>query len=440
MSLLVFAFISGLLTILAPCIWPILPVVLSSSATGGKRTPLGITIGIMLSFGILTLALSYIVSRFSFDPQLLRSSAVIILFVMGLTLLIPRLSAWLERIVGKISNRFSIMPNQASEGFGRGLITGLSLGVVWTPCAGPILATIASLSATQSVNSSVVVVTIFYVLGVGVPLFILALLGRGILKTTTRLNKYTGRIQQIFGFIIILTAFLILTGFDRVLQVKLLDAFPSYSTKLTSLENNPLVQKELHNLKQQKTEIGSLPLGLSNKLSDYGIAPDFTEIAHWLNTEKPITIGELKGKVVLVDFWTYTCINCIRTLPHLTSWYEKYHDKGLVIIGVHTPEFEFEKKTENVERAITQYTIGYPVAQDNAFGTWNAYQNRYWPAKYLIDAKGHIRYTHFGEGEYDTTENAIRTLLEEAGNTPPPESKPMKDETPQTQNTAETYR
>ncbi|MCR4329359.1 MAG: cytochrome c biogenesis protein DipZ [Candidatus Roizmanbacteria bacterium] len=441
MTLLFFAFLSGLVTILAPCIWPILPVVLSSSATGGKRTPLGITLGIIVSFGVLTISLSYLVSILSFDPDVLRYGAVIIIFIMGLSLLMPPLSALLESTVSKISGKFLSQKSTPAHGFGKGFITGLSLGVVWTPCAGPILATIAALASTQTFSAQLFLVTFFYVIGLGIPLFLFALAGRSILKITVKLNRFTGRVQQVFGAIMIITAFLILTGFDRVLQAKLLDIFPSYSTALTKLENNSSVQKGLNELKQDDTSSQRFSFGTQQKLKDYGEAPEFTGITNWLNADgKPLTMSQLKGKVVLVDFWTYTCINCIRTLPQVKEWYDKYHDKGLVIVGVHTPEFEFEKKTENVEKALEQFKIQYPVAQDNNYTTWNAYNNLYWPAKYLIDAKGHIRYTHFGEGEYDTTEQAIRTLLEEKGTTTLPQpKKSAPDDTPQNALTPETY-
>ncbi|EKD79352.1 MAG: cytochrome c biogenesis protein [uncultured bacterium] len=167
-------------------------------------------------------------------------------------------------------------------------------------------------------------------------------------------------------------------------------------------------------------------------------APDIIGITNWLNSE-PLTLDELKGKVVLIDFWTYTCINCIRTLPHVQGWYEQYQDDGLMVIGVHSPEFEFEKDTGNVQDAIEMYGLTYPVAQDNDFATWKNYNNRYWPAKYLIDAEGNIRYTHFGEGEYDKTESAIRELLAEAGATLTDEVQDLPDETSLYSTTPETY-
>jgi thiol-disulfide isomerase/thioredoxin len=170
----------------------------------------------------------------------------------------------------------------------------------------------------------------------------------------------------------------------------------------------------------------------SADLPNLGQAPELTGITKWLNTQNPLSLQQLQGKVVLVHFWTYTCINCIRTLPYVTSWYEKYKDKGFVVIGVHTPEFEFEKGTQNVERAIKQYKINYPVPQDNDYNTWRAYNNRFWPAEYLIDTKGNIRRTHFGEGEYNETEEAIKTLLRKAGATVDRSLTPIEDQTPQT--------
>ncbi len=430
--LLLFAFISGIITIFAPCIWPLLPVILSSSSTGGKAKPLGITLGIMASFTLFTLTLSYIVKLIPFDPDILRLFAVIVIGFLGLTLIIPALNEIVEGFVSRLSSRTN--NSTPTSGFKGGFFTGFSLGIVWSPCAGPILATIATLSATQSVNLSIVFVTLAYVTGVGIPLFIFATIGNRLFTGTRKLNKYTGRIQQVFGVVMILTAIAIYTNFDKTLQVKLLSYFPSYSNFVTNLESNSAVKKQLDALKGTGKGIDY------NSMHDnYGTAPEFTGISKWLNVEKPLTMESLKGKVVLIDFWTYTCINCIRTLPHVTAWYNKYHDKGFVVIGVHTPEFEFEKKTENVQNAIKRFNIHYPIAQDNDYSTWNAYSNQYWPAKYLIDAKGTIRHTHFGEGEYDVTEKAIQDLLKEAGNSVDTTLTNVSDDTPQSRISPETY-
>ncbi len=410
--LLIFAFLSGLVTIFAPCIWPLLPIILSSSTTGEKNKPLGITLGILVSFTLATLTLSYIVKIIPFDPNVLRLFAVVVIGFLGLTLLIPKLSQILEGYVSRLSSKFT--PKTKKDGFLGGFVTGFALGIVWSPCAGPILATIATLAATRSVNAQIILVTVVYVIGIGIPLFIFALLGSKFFNESKLLSKYTGRVQQVFGAVMVLMALAIFTNYDKVLQVKLLNMFPSYSSFLLKLEDNPTVKNQLDAIKGNNSQKVDMPFPQASLLKDYGPAPDFTGISHWLNSE-PLTIQSLRGKVVLVDFWTYTCINCIRTLPYVTSWYEKYKDMGFVVVGVHTPEFEFEKNTANVANAIKQYKIHYPVAQDNDYGTWQAYDNHYWPAKYLIDAKGNLRYIHFGEGEYENTEKAIQDLIKEAG-------------------------
>ncbi len=440
--LLVFAFIAGLVTILAPCVWPLLPVILASTSTGEKRKPLGVTLGIITTFALFTLTISYIVKIIPFDPNILRLFAVVVIGLLGLILVIPKLSQVVEGWVSRLSSSVGNKARGAhDEGFKGGFILGSALGIVWTPCAGPILATIATLAATRSLNIETILVSLVYVIGVGIPLFFFALGGRWIFTKTRFLSKHTGRVQQIFGIVMIITAIGIFTNYDKILQAKLLDTFPRISS-FVKVENNKEIKQQLNLLKKKsdemKKDVPKINLQ-QNNLPNLGKAPEFVGIYKWLNTEKPLTMAALRGKVVLVDFWTYTCINCIRTLPFVTSWYEKYKDKGFVVIGVHTPEFEFEKKTENVENAIKQYSIHYPVPQDNDYATWNAYSNQYWPAEYLIDAQGNIRRTHFGEGEYDQTEMAIKKLLEEAGAKIDTELLNVKDQTPKTTLSPETY-
>jgi cytochrome c biogenesis protein CcdA/thiol-disulfide isomerase/thioredoxin len=437
--LLFFAFLSGLVTIFAPCIWPLLPIILSSSASGGHRKPLGITLGIMLSFGILTLSISYLVRIIPFDANSLRFIAVLVIGFLGVVLVVPKLSGILEVYVGRLSGKLNIGNRQSSTGFHSGFIIGLALGIVWTPCAGPILATIATLAATQAVNLSVILITSVYVIGVGIPLFIFATFGKYIFTSSRVLSKYTGRIQQVFGIIMILTALSIATNYDQVLQAKLLDAFPQFNSSLNSFENNSTVKKELDALKGKPQAGNNQAQDTTGLFNVNTPAPDFTGATKWLNTAKPLSIADLKGKVVLVDFWTYTCINCIRTLPHVTGWYDKYKDKGFVVIGVHTPEFQFEHDINNVLNAIKMYNIHYPVVQDNNYAIWNNYNNQYWPAEYLIDAKGNIRREEFGEGEYDKTEMAIQSLLKEAGQKVTSSLDNLPDQTPTIQLSPETY-
>lgn len=431
--LLLIAFISGLITILAPCIWPLLPVVLSASALGGRRRALGISLGIVSSFGVFTLLTSYLVSLLAFDANILRIFAVSVIGLLGMTLLVPALSKRFEAQVSGFSGKFG-SKLQVTGGFWGGLILGLALGVVWTPCAGPILATIATLAATKAVNLQIVIVTFVYCFGIGIPLFVLASFGSKIFAKSKFVGGYTGRLQQIFGAVMILTALAIFTNYDKVLELKLLSSFPSYSQLLDKFEG--LAGGQLNSIKGKGGSTGQKIQ--SSNLRNYGPVPEFAGIANWLNSNS-LTMSQLRGKVVLVDFWTYTCINCIRTLPYVTSWYEKYKDRGFVVVGVHTPEFEFEKNTANVAAALKQYKINYPVAQDNDYKTWNAYSNQYWPAHYLIDARGNVRDFHFGEGDYDKTEEAIKQLLVEAGSAVDSNLVNFADQTPKTELTAETY-
>jgi thiol-disulfide isomerase/thioredoxin len=291
-------------------------------------------------------------------------------------------------------------------------MTGMSLGVVWSPCAGPILATIAALAVTREVSVDVVLVTLAYVTGVGIPLLLFSSAGAWLFTKSRLITRYTGRIQQAFGIVMILAAIGMYTNYDTVVAATLLDTLPTYAHWQNTLEGHPLVQAQLEMLTRKHftpTAAVALP--------DLGPAPDFVGITQWLNTSTPVSLSQLRGKVVLVDFWTYACINCIRTLPHVTSLYEKYKETGFMVIGVHTPEFAYEKRTANVERALQQYKIHYPVAQDNDYATWNAYHNRYWPAQYVIDTKGHLRMVHTGEGAYEAIETAVKVLLQEAGST-----------------------
>ena len=434
------AFISGLFTILAPCIWPLLPIVLADvTQSNSKRRPLGITAGVAISFAFFTLAISALESSIGFSPNVLRKMAVVVLLVIGISMVVPALSRRMEASISSISGKFGgIGKNQRSD-FSGGFVTGLALGVVWTPCSGPILASVATLAATNKVSLQVVVVTLFYVAGVSIPLFGFAVGGQKLLAKSRRLSKHTGRIQIASGVIMIITAVGIYTNYDKTIEAKLLNAIPSYSNALTKIESGSGVTKALSKLKGSKSVPTTVSGNQSGLFNANETAPEIRGIEKWLNTSGPQTLASLKGKVVLVDFWTYSCINCLRTLPHVEAWYNKYHSSGFEVIGVSTPEFAFEKDPGNVSRAIKQYGIPYPVALDNNYKTWNAYNNQYWPAEYLIDATGKIRRTEFGEGNYPESEQAIRTLLANAGHKITVAPSDLPDTTPQTQLTPETY-
>lgn len=358
--------------------------------------------GFILSFTFFTLFLSSIVKQFGIPSDTLRNFSVIVIALFGLSLLIPRIQLWTEGLFARVAN---LIPSSAGKtGFGGGVVIGLSLGLLWTPCVGPILASVISLAITGTVTSDAFYLTLAYSLGTAIPMYLVIISGRSLFTKVPWLLSNTGKIQKAFGLIMIITAFAIYQGLDRNFQTYILTKFPQYGAGLTKFEDKAFIKSELEDMSTKEA-----------KLARPGnLAPELKVGGEWLNTD-PLAIAQLKGKVVLVDFWTYTCINCIRTIPYLKSWDEQYRDKGLVIIGVHAPEFEFEKKLTNVAKAVQDFGITYPVMQDNDFATWRAFRNNYWPAKYLIDAHGNIRYTHFGEGEYDQTEMAIQQLLKESG-------------------------
>lgn len=404
-----FAFLAGIITILSPCILPILPIVLSGSVGSGKRKPQGIVTGFVLSFTFFTLFLSALVKATGVSADALRGLSIAIILIFGVSLLLPQFQVIMEKIFSKLSNRFAVKGTR--EGFGGGVLIGLSLGLIWTPCVGPIIASVITLAATSEVSFAAFFITLAYSLGTAIPMLAIMYGGRGLLQKIPWLLPNTNKIQKGFGILMILTAIGIFFNIDRRFQTYILTTFPQYGTGLTKFEDNDAVKNQLDKLFKKDNDKASAPAGLKDtKIA----APEIIPGGVWLNSE-PLTMKELRGKVILIDFWTYTCINCQRTFPYLNDWHDKYKEKGLVIIGVHSPEFEFEKSEKNVAEAIEDFGLKYPVIQDNNFDTWNAYSNRYWPAKYLVDKDGLIRYTHFGEGAYAETEKVIQNLLIESG-------------------------
>lgn len=404
--LLIFSFLAGVVTVLSPCILPVLPILLSGGAAKGPSRPLGIVLGVITSFTFFTLALKSLVEFTGINAQYLRIGAIIIIAFFGLTMLFP----WLGNLFAKATtpieeagSKLQVQSQKVKSGFASSFILGLALGLVWTPCAGPILAVIITLVAFNNITSTAFLMTLFYSLGAAIPMFLIAYGGQKIVTTSKSLSKHAENIRRLFGVLMLFAALSIFMNWDIMFTQKALTYIPNID-----IENNQAVIEHLEELTGNKTSVESGPNLLANK----GKAPELTGATHWLNSP-PLTLEDLHGKVVLIDFWTYSCINCVRTLPYLTKWYDTYKNKGLVIVGVHTPEFEFEKNSKNVEDAIKRFHIHYPVAQDNNYTIWQAYNNAYWPAHYLIDQKGNIRQVHFGEGKYLETENAIRTLLNE---------------------------
>jgi cytochrome c biogenesis protein CcdA/thiol-disulfide isomerase/thioredoxin len=413
--LVLFALLAGAGTALSPCVLPVLPAVLSAGVTGGRRRPLGVALGLALSFTFATVALVYVIDALGLPNELTRDLAIATLLAFGLVLCVPPLSdrveAWISRIVPKPKR-------PGGEGFGSGLALGGSLGLVYAPCAGPILAGVITVSAAQSFTVGKLAVALAYSLGSSIVLYALMLGGR---RITDRLGALRSRIQVAMGAVMIAVAAVMIANLDVRFESTIARHLPQALVDPTSrIESNPAIANDIASLRgggSPSREGGTVQAAAGERLPVYFRAPDFVGTQEWFNTPggKPLSIGALRGDVVLVDFWTYTCINCIRTLPYLEAWYRRYHRDGLEVVGVHTPEFPFEREAANVGRAIGDFGLTYPVVQDNDSTTWNAYHNQYWPADYLIDSRGRVRLVHFGEGDYAETEAAIRSLLAEAG-------------------------
>lgn len=412
--LILFGFVAGAATAVSPCVLPVLPVALSAGVTGGRARPLGVVTGLALSFTFATVALVYIISALGLPDDLLREVAIVVLLCFGASLLIPPLGDRLEALLTRIAPQST---RRGGTGFWSGLLAGGGLGFVYAPCAGPILAGVITVSASQSLSAGRLAVALAYGLGSAVVLYVLMMGGR---RLTSRLAKRTPKFQMAMGAVMILVALAMLGNYDTRFETAIASDLPSFLVDPSqSLETSHAAAAGLAELRGHKARAtgGVAQARAGRALPVLGVAPEFVDTQHWFNTpgDKPLSLKGLRGHVVLVDFWTYSCINCIRTLPYLNAWYRKYRSKGFTIVGVHTPEFPFEHSAANVAQAVSQNGIEYPVVQDNDYGTWDAYHNEYWPAEYLIDAQGRIRLADFGEGDYEAKQAAIRDLLAEAG-------------------------
>jgi len=439
--LMLFALLAGAGTAITPCVLPVLPAMLSAGAAGGRRRPLGIVLGLAITFTIAIVALAQLVKGVGLAASGARDLAIVVLIVFGVVLLIPELS---QRIEAPLSRLARFGPRGRGTGFWSGLGVGAALGFVVAPCAGPILAAVTSVSASSGATPKIVLVALAYAVGLSAVMLVYAFAGRAVISRIRRTMR--GQVvERVLGVVLIVTAVAMVFNLDVRFEDKLAQStsLPAIFTDPTrSLENSRAVQNRLASLRprsqfaerQAKADATAKPaadrVGVSipgvktPALPVLGTAPAFTGNEDWFNTPggKPLTMAGLRGHVVIVDFWTYTCINCIRTLPYLKRMYATYHRYGLDIVGVETPEFTFEQDASNVRQAIAADGITYPVVQDNRYGTWNAYHNEYWPAEYFIDAQGKVRYTKFGEGDYEQDEAAIRQLLFDAGarHLPPP--------------------
>ena len=417
--LIVFAFVAGAATAVSPCVLPVLPVALSAGVTGGRRRPLGVVTGLALSFTFATVALVYVIDALGLPDDFVRTLAIAVLLVFGLSLLIPRLGARLEAALGRLVPARARRPAGSGEGFGSGLVLGLSLGLVYAPCAGPILAGVITVSAAQTFTAGRLAVALAYGIGTAVVLYALMIGGR---RLTRRLSGQSARLQLATGAVMVLVAVLMLGDYDLRFQTAIANDLPAFLVNPSKeLEESGAAKSRLADLRgDRRPDNRARPHATGAPLPVLGNAPDFAGTQTWFNTAggRALTLAKLRGHPVLVDFWTYTCINCIRTLPYLKAWDQRYRKAGLVIVGVHTPEFPFERDESNVRDAIAQNHLRYPVVQDNDQAVWNAYQNQYWPASYFLDGEGRVRYVHFGEGDYAEKEDVIRELLQEEGRRP----------------------
>jgi cytochrome c biogenesis protein CcdA/thiol-disulfide isomerase/thioredoxin len=423
--LLAIAFLAGVITAVSPCVLPVLPIVLAGGASGETtRRPYAIVAGLVLSFTVFTLSASALLMALGLPQDTLRDVAIALLFVVAATLLVPRFGMWIEAPLTRLSRR-------PSGDLGGGFILGFALGLVFVPCAGPVLATVSVLSAEHRVGLRLILLTLFYAAGAGSVLLLVALGGQ---RASRRLRQTRSWWRPTLGIVMAAAAFAVIFNLDQTLQTQL----GSYTTALQRhTEESGFATKHLSTLRGSTGGVKLAPVAAPHSsLPIYGVAPDFTGISDWLNTPggRPLTIQGLRGKVVLIDFWTYSCINCLRTIPHLRAWYAAYHKEGLDIVGVHTPEFAFEHVPSNVEGAVHRLGVTWPVALDNDYGTWNAWSNQYWPADYLVDQTGHVRAYSFGEGDYTKTEHDIRQLLDVHGG-----AAAVANRTPTEIQTPETY-
>jgi cytochrome c biogenesis protein CcdA/thiol-disulfide isomerase/thioredoxin len=405
MLLYLLAFVGGVLTIVSPCILPVLPFVFSRADQPFRRSGLPLLAGMAATFAIVAGVAAFAGAWVVRANQIGRILAIIIFALLGLTLLFPGLAEYFTRPLVRFGGRVQSGSGEASPSVGRSLLLGMSTGLLWAPCAGPILGLILAGAALQGPSAHIALLLLSFSLGAASSLAIALLVGN---KVFSWMKKSLGAeewIRRGLGVAVLAGVVAIAMGWDT----GILRRFSLTST--TGVEQS-LVDR-FHPIAYAKTaDTEASQPAAEVQLGHEGPFPSLNGAVGWLNSP-PLTREQLKGKVVLIDFWTYSCINCLRSVPYVEAWSEKYKNDGLVVIGVHTPEFAFEKDSANVAKSLTDLKITYPVAIDSKYAIWNAFHNEYWPAEYFIDAQGQIRYHHFAEGKYDEAEEVIQQLLKE---------------------------
>ena len=407
MLLFVLAYLGGVLTIVSPCILPVLPFVFARADRPFVQSGLPMLAGMAVTFAaIATLAAvggGWAVQANEYG----RYAAVVLLAAFGLILLFPSLSDLATRPLVRLGARLSESAQQGEGGASvwTSVLLGVATGLLWAPCAGPVLGLILTGAALQGASVHTTLLLVAYALGAATSLALALLVGGRVFAAMKRSLGVGEWIRRGLGVAVLIAVVAIAMGLDTGFLTRLSVA------STASLEQGLL--DKLHPDTAKSTQVAA-KAGGNEALPDEGPFPSLAGATAWLNSE-PLTPASLKGKVVLIDFWTYSCINCLRAIPYVRAWAEKYKSQGLVVIGVHAPEFAFEHQIANVKKADADLKITYPVAIDNDYAIWRAFDNHYWPAHYFIDAKGRVRHHHFGEGNYDESERIIKELLAEAG-------------------------
>lgn len=399
--MLLIAFLGGILTVLSPCILPVVPFLFARADRSRSSVFLTLS-GMALTFALVS-SLAVVSSEWVIQANNTgRHLALIVMVLFALSLISARVGDWLARPFVLLGNRLDPASRKLSGPLASVLV-GVATGLLWAPCAGPILGVILSGAMLQGANAGTSFLLLAYGLGSALSLGTLIFAGRGLVSRLKPSIPVTGWLRRGAGFAVLLAAVVISTGADN----KLLAGTSSQGS--TAVEKSVLekLPKVVDYFVSKVSAASLMELGVK------GTLPPLAGAVEWLNSA-PLSGESLRGKVVLVDFWTYDCINCQHTLPYVNDWAKKYEKDGLVVIGVHTPEYPYEKIISNVRKQVKQLGIGYPVAIDNNYAIWRAFDNQYWPAHYFIDAKGQVRYSHFGEGSYAEQEKVIQQLLQEA--------------------------
>jgi len=404
MLIYLLAFVGGVLTILSPCILPVLPFVFARADQPFRRSGLPLLVGMALTFSVVAIAAAFGGHWVVRLNQGGRYAAMLVFLVLGVTLLFPSIAEALTRPLVNAGSKLQGGPSTES-GIGKSFVLGISTGLLWAPCAGPILGLILTGAAIQGPGARSSFLLLSFALGAATSLGIALFAGNKVFSALKRSLSFEVWIRRGLGVAVIMGVVAIALGWDTNLLTK-------FSFVNTARAEEHLIDR-LRPEKPASVLAASAP-DTRLALADEGPFPDLSGAVAWLNSP-PLSAKSLKGKVVLIDFWTYSCINCLRALPYVEGWAAKYKDAGLVVIGVHTPEFAFEKERSNVEKAVKDLKVNYPVAIDSDYAIWKAFNNAYWPAHYFIDGKGRIRHHHFGEGEYDESERVIQELLKENG-------------------------